>query len=234
MCSRIHVHLCVLLGLVALIAAGAAVAEPRPGEDPNLPSVPPELPDVTPPAPRGFVLVEEALWTQHLDQPGNEFRVAYRSLTDQDQSAAADALERAAAYVRAEGSRTSEELRARLQAASNELTQLAIAVAAGQAPAFAEIAPVFARTDRVMARHHLQLARRALDDDVARNVGLHLAAAVDQRLDELTWSGQQDDHAAVTQLEHLKEFATKLQEDGAALGSDADRALADLARSLES
>lgn len=82
-----HRFCCLTIACAAafvLAGGGAATARPRPGEttgddlNTQLRDVP--GPDLPPPAPAGFVIVEENLWFQHHDQPAGEFASAHRAV----------------------------------------------------------------------------------------------------------------------------------------------------------
>jgi hypothetical protein len=217
---------------VALGSATALQAEPRPDETTPPAAAGPETLPLTPRAPAGFVLVDEGLWTQHHDQPARAFEEACASLTQHDAPAAAAALRRAAGYVRAEGSRTADTMREHLQAVSTALSKAATEVADGRLTEVQALSRLFANAHHQIARHHLMLARRALDERDAPRTGEHLLVALDNRREELNWLDRELDPEAVREFKRIEELATGLRDGAVELDAQAELAVRNLEGAL--
>lgn len=211
----------------ALAAALPVFAEIRPA--PGTPEVPAPPP---PSAPKGFLLVDEGLWAQHLDQPEREFQVARLALDRKDLKAAVAAVRRAAGYVRAEGSRAEKPARAALLASAQSLADLAARLEQGLLPDADAVGPVFAAVHRELARHRLALARLAVGDDEVARAGEQLGAAADDARAELAWSGGQVDPEQGDLLHRIDLLSDQLQQDGATVDELTDEAMDELGRLL--
>ncbi len=216
---------CLLACFLCSARPAAAEVRPAPGI-PELPAPPP------PPAPKGFLLVEEGLWSQHLDQPESEFQAARAALERKDLKAAVASVRRAAGYVRAEGSRAEKPARTALQASAQSLADLAARLEQGLLPDADAVAPVFAATHRELARHRLALARLAVGDDEVARAGEQLGAAAHDARAELAWAGGSVDPETGDLLHRIDLLADQLQQDGAAADELTDEAMDELGRLL--
>lgn len=220
----------VLLFLAASAIVGAARAE-----SPDVRNVVPkveEMPDLRHTAPSGFVLVEEGLWAQHNDQPGIEFVAARDSVLQANLPAAAVAIRRAAAYVRAEASRADGTFKPRLQKVSVALMQLADDLGRNPDLASDPLGPVFAEAQHVLALHHIALARESVNEEDARRAGEHMAAAALNVRGALAWADRPLDRKTSDALDRVAALAAQLQDEGATVGPGAQAALKDLEQAL--
>jgi hypothetical protein len=222
------------VAVVILGSSGSAYARPRPGEavgdDPNtqVPDFP--APDLPPPAPLGYVVVEEDLWSQHLDQPGAEFDTVEQDYLAGDLLAAAESIRRGASYLRAEGSRAKTGDRDLLLAVSGALEGLSRRVETRKVTSFDEIGAVFARAHRAVADHYLNLARQAYDGGDARLTGVHLAVAVRNVRQQLIRQNTELDYDLESRLGKLETLAGQLQRPDAVLSGETGKSLAGLAQ----
>jgi hypothetical protein len=224
--------------LVVLADIDTATARPRPGEatgDDRITQMQELPPPVLPPqAPSGYVIVEEDLWSQHQDQPALEFETAQQKFLASEMGGVAESIRRGASYVRAEGSRAKSDDRDALLSVSDALERLSSRVETGKVTSFDDVGSVFARAQRAVAIHHLNLARQAESRGDAGLTGRHLAVAAQNLRQQLTWQNLELDYDLKTNLDEVEKVANQLQAPGAALNAGARQAMTSLEQIITS
>ena len=155
---------------IAVICAASATraADPIDAAQPSLPA---------PPA--GHFIVQEELWTDLADEPGQHMERAREAYLKVDAADAAAELRKAATHLRISASQAAAGTKRTLIRSAVELEALARRVEAGTVKSVGELDAAIARALHSLAHHHCVLAEKSWVQRETRCAGKQMRAAAD-------------------------------------------------------
>jgi len=144
------------------------------------------------------------------DQLDLHFQKVQDDLSRKNNADAAAELQKAAAFLEGEESRSTTDIKQRLGASAQELRQLAQQLAAGSSVPEEKIRQIFARAHHVLAQNYQQKASDSQAQNQTSDLGQDLQAAAEHLEKAWHWSGRKLEAAAKDVIERSKQLGAKI------------------------
>jgi hypothetical protein len=162
--------------------------------------------------PEGWMLVEEDIWTDFVDEPGERFHKAREDFLKKDYKAAAEEIRKGAAFMKLQAARATTEGKKVLTVSIDELEKLAKDVEQGTVTSAATLNHAFARAHYALARHHYLKATEYKAKGAGAKLGHDLKAAAIHLEHGFAWAGHELEAATVAVIKDTGLVAGKLIE----------------------
>ena len=162
--------------------------------------------------PRGFVTIEEDLWDDLADEPGNHLFHAREAFLMVDVRKAAAELRKAATYLRINAGQAAAGAKLQLSRSAHELESLAKRVEAGTVKSVTELDRASARAAHALSHHHCVIAERSWLAQQTQRAGKQLRAATDNLEHAAAWSGHKLQSATREVIKDTRIISGKLIE----------------------
>lgn len=160
----------------------------------------------------GSVIIEEDVYDAFDDEPSAYFYNAHENFMRKDLKGAARELRKAAAFIKLESGRATEEGKLLLVSSYNELGKLANDVEKGTITSVKDFEAAFARAHQALAKHHYLMAIEAQTKKEVGRAGHFMQSALVHLEHGFAWSGHKLEAAAVESFHGIRVLSGKLIE----------------------
>ena len=185
-----------------------------------------------PETPQTWGDVEEDVWIDFVDQPGEKFHKARESFLKKDFKNAAAEIRKGAAFLKLEAARSTKEGKELLMSSVYELKKLAKDVDAGEVTSAKMLDEAFARAHHALARHHHIKATEYHAKGEMSKMGHALKAAATHLEHGLAWSGHKLEAGTVEVLKETGLVAGKLIEGTGWVASGVGKAIDEIGKEI--
>lgn len=186
------------------------------------------------------ITVSEDVLAAFVDEPCHHFEQARKQFLERNQSAAADELRTAAAFLKLESARATPHGKSLIEISIRELEQLATSIERGRVESVRSLEQAFARAHFSLAEHHcVKSAHRCCrpatfsDKQKLKRAGHDLKAASVHLRRGKYWGGGELDEATQKILAEAERSAGGLIENGHGSQSGVTRSIHSVHRRLE-
>jgi len=173
--------------------------------------------------PEGWMLVEEDIWINFVDEPGEKFHKARQSFLKKDYKAAAEEIRKGAAFMKLQAARATAEGKKVLTVSIDELEKLATDGEKGTVTSAATLNNAFARAHHALAKHHYLKAMEYKAKGAGTKLGHALKAAAIHLEHGFAWAGHKLEAVSVAVIKDTGLVAGKLIEGGGWIGEEAGK-----------
>ncbi len=159
---------------------------------------------------RVFIL-DENVWVLFYDVPSRRFRRSRDAFVRRDWESVGTDLMVSAGFIRAEASRSVDELVYPMENVADRLDEIAENIQSTQL-AGSDLDAAFARAHWLLAQHYLEQSVLARDSGNSRNAGAYLWATAHHMERTVLWSDARMSRAQVRLLDRLRDLADRLRD----------------------
>ena len=159
---------------------------------------------------RSEFTLDEGVWVLFYDVPSRRFRRSRDAFVRRDWGAVGNDLAVAAGFIRAEASRSIDDLSMPLENVADRLDAISESIDSSEIKG-SDLDAAFARAHWLLAQHYLELAQRARDDGDSRKAGSYLWATAHHMERTVLWSDARMSRAQVASLDQLRDLADRLR-----------------------
>lgn len=170
--------------------------------------------------PEGWMLVEEDIWVDFVDEPGEKFHKARENFLKKDYKAAATDIRKGTSFLKLQTARATKEGKVLLMKSVHELENLAKDVEQGAVTSAKTLDEAFARAHHALSRHHYLKAMEYKAKGAGSKVGHALKAAATHLEHGLAWAGHKLEAATVAVIKDSRLIAGKLVEGTGWIGKE--------------
>lgn len=163
--------------------------------------------------PEQLVAVDEGVWVLFYDVPSRRFRRSRDAFVRRDWDAVSTDLAVAAAFIRAEATRSVDDLVYPLENVAERIGLIAEDVQSSDLRG-SDLDAAFARAHWLLAQHYLELSARARDNGSGQTAGWYLWATAHHMERTVLWSNARMTRAQVGSLDRLRDLAEQLRDGG--------------------
>jgi len=153
------------------------------------------------------------VWVLFYDVPSRRFQRSRDAFVRRNWDAVSADLAVSAGFIRAEASRSVDDLVFPLENVADRLDEIAENIRSSQL-AGSDLDAVFARSHWLLAQHYLELSILARDRGNNRSAGSYLWATAHHMERTVLWSNARLSRAQVRALDRLRELAEQLRDGG--------------------
>ena len=157
--------------------------------------------------------LDEGVWVLFYDVPSRRFRRSRDAFVRRNWDTVSTDLAVSAGFIRAEASRSVDELVYPLENVSDRLELIAENVQSSELRG-SDLDDAFARAHWLLAQHYLELSAQARDDGSSRTAGWYLWATAHHMERTVLWSDARMTKAQVRSLDRLRDLADQLRDGG--------------------
>jgi len=170
--------------------------------------------------PEGWMLVEEDILVDFVDEPGEKFHKAREDFLKKDYKATATEIRKGTSFLKLQTARATKEGKVLLMKSVHELENLAKDVEQGAVTSAKTLDEAFAKAHHALARHHYLKAMEYKAKGAGSKVGHALKAAATHLEHGLAWAGHKLEAATVAVIKDSRLFAGKLVEGTGWIGKE--------------
>ena len=170
--------------------------------------------------PEGWVLVEEDILIDFVDEPGEKFHKARQNFLKKDYKATAEEIRKGAAFMKLQAARATSEGKKVLTVSIDELEKLATDVEKGTVTSAATLNHAFARAHYALAKHHHLKAMEYKAKGAGTKLGHALKASAIHLEHGFAWAGHELEAATVAVIKDTGLVAGKLVEGTGWIGKE--------------